>query len=118
VLPGINAQQRRELPDDRILVRVCADQHLARFVVFDEPGPAAALDAGQRGVELGFEGREVFVGGLDCCLFPISSACVLPTMCCEWELEVEVEMGDETNLQLPLRLSTTPLLARRKVLPE
>jgi hypothetical protein len=46
MLPGVNAQQGRELAHDRILVGVGADEDLAGLVVLDKPGPAGALDAG------------------------------------------------------------------------
>jgi hypothetical protein len=55
MLPSINAQQRGELAYDWILVCICADQDLTRLVVFDEPGPAAALDTGERGIEFALE---------------------------------------------------------------
>jgi hypothetical protein len=74
MLPHINTQQRHELAYNRVLDGICADQALAGLVVLGEPGPAAALDTGQRGVELGLEGGEVFVGGFDCCLLPLISA--------------------------------------------
>jgi hypothetical protein len=61
MFPSINSQQRRELAHNRVLVGICADQNLASLVVFDEPGPAAALDTSERGIELGLEGGEVFV---------------------------------------------------------
>jgi hypothetical protein len=68
MLPSINTQQWGELAYNRILVCICADQDLTRFVVFDEPGPAAALDTGERGIEFALEGGEVFVAGLNRCL--------------------------------------------------
>ena len=55
MLPSINAQQRGELAYNWILVCICAYQDLARLVVFDEPGPAAALDTGERGIEFALE---------------------------------------------------------------
>jgi hypothetical protein len=73
MLPRIDAQQRRELTHDRVLIGICADQDLTGLVVFDEPGPSAALDTGKRGVELGLEGGEVLVGGFNRCLFPCIS---------------------------------------------
>ena len=68
MLPSVDAQQRRVLSNDRILVRVGSDLHLACFVVFYEPGPAAALDAGESGVESVLERGEGTVRGFDCCL--------------------------------------------------
>lgn len=55
MLPSINAQQRGELAYHWILVCICADQDLTRLIVFDEPGPAAALDTGERGIEFALE---------------------------------------------------------------
>jgi hypothetical protein len=69
MLPGIDPQQRRILPHHRVLIRIRADLDLARLVIFYEPGPARALNAGEGGVEFGFEGGEVAVGGFDCGLF-------------------------------------------------
>lgn len=66
MLPSVDAQQRRELADDGILVGVGADEHLSRLGVFDEPGPAAALNAGEGGVEFVFEGGDGAVGAFDC----------------------------------------------------
>ena len=65
MLPSIDTQQRRELAYDRVLVGICTDQDLTSFVVFDEPGPAAALDTCESGVELCFEGGEIAVAGFD-----------------------------------------------------
>lgn len=72
MLPSINPQQRLVLSYDRVLVRICADLDLSRLGVLDEPGPAAALDAGERGVEFGLEGGEGAVGGFDGCLLFLS----------------------------------------------
>lgn len=69
MLPSVDAQQRRELAHDGILVGVGADEDLSRLGVLDEPRPAAALDAGEGGVELVSEGGEGAVRGLDCGLW-------------------------------------------------
>jgi hypothetical protein len=73
MLPSIDAQQRCVLSYDRVLVGIRADLDLAGFVVLNEPGPTAALDAGECSVEFGLEVGEGAVGGFDCCLFIISS---------------------------------------------
>jgi hypothetical protein len=52
MLPSVNAEKRLELTDDGILVGVCSDANLASLSVLDKPGPAAALDTSQSGVEL------------------------------------------------------------------
>ena len=62
MLPSINAQQWCVLPNDRILVCVCADLDDAGLVVLDEPGPAATLDTSKSCVELGLELGEITVG--------------------------------------------------------
>jgi hypothetical protein len=74
MLPSIDPQQRRILPYHRVLIRICSNLDLTRLVIFYEPGPARALDAGEGGVEFGFEGGEVAVGGFDCGLHPYTLA--------------------------------------------
>jgi hypothetical protein len=73
MLPSINTQQRGELAYNWILVCICADQDLTRFVIFDEPSPAAALNTGERGIEFALKGGEVFVARLNRCLFSTPS---------------------------------------------
>jgi hypothetical protein len=74
MLPGIDPQQRRIFPHHRVLIRIRSDLDLTRLAIFHEPGPARALDAGEGGVEFGFEGGEVAVGGFDCGLHPYTLA--------------------------------------------
>jgi hypothetical protein len=69
MLPSINTQQRRELAYNEVLIGICADQDLSRLVVLDQPGPAAALDTGERSIKLGLKGRKVFIARLNRCLF-------------------------------------------------
>lgn len=73
MLPGINTQKWRVLADHRVLVGIRPDLDLASFVVLDEPCPSAPLDACQRSIELGLEGRKVAIGCLDCGLSYIIS---------------------------------------------
>jgi len=73
MLPRINAQQRCVFSNNRVLVGICADLDLTSLVVLDEPGPAAALDTGECGVEFGLEVRKGAVGGFNCCLFAFVS---------------------------------------------
>ncbi len=65
MLPGINTEKGLELANDGVLVGVGADADLAGLLVLDQPGPAAALNTGQRGVELVLELIETTVGGVD-----------------------------------------------------
>lgn len=62
MLPRIDPQERYIPPHNRILILIRLDFEAARLAVFDEPCPAAALDAGEGGVELGAEGGEAAVG--------------------------------------------------------
>jgi hypothetical protein len=55
VLPRINAENRAELADHRVLVGVRLDADVARLHVLHQPRPAGALDACQRGVELALQ---------------------------------------------------------------
>ena len=65
MLPRINAQQRPKLPHNSILVRIRPDPDGAGLRILDQPGPAGALDAGERGVEFLLHGVEAAVGGVD-----------------------------------------------------
>jgi hypothetical protein len=65
MLPRINAQQRPELSDHRILIRISLDADRARLRILHQPRPARTLDTGERGVEFFFQGVEVAVGGVD-----------------------------------------------------
>ena len=56
MLPGVDAEQRGEVADDGVLVRAGDDLQLAGGLVLGQPGPAAALDAGEGGVGLLDEG--------------------------------------------------------------
>ena len=69
MLPSVDAEQWSELAHNGILVGVGADEHLSRLGILDEPGPAAALDAGKGGVEFVAEGGEGAVRCLDCGLW-------------------------------------------------
>jgi hypothetical protein len=62
VLPGVNAEDGAELADHRVLVGVCLDADVAGLHVLHQPGPAGALDAGERGVELALQLVERAVG--------------------------------------------------------
>lgn len=66
VLPGVDAQQGDQVAGDGVLVRAGDEAQRARLLVLDDPGPAAALDAGEGGVGLldeGGVGAEVAVDG-------------------------------------------------------
>jgi hypothetical protein len=66
VLPGVNAHQRLEVAGDRVLVGAGDETQSARGLVFDEPCPAGALDAGESSVGLLLEvikGAKVLVDG-------------------------------------------------------
>lgn len=65
VLPGVNAEKGLVLANNGVLVGVSADTDLAGLLVLDEPGPAAALNTSQRGVELVLELVEATVGAID-----------------------------------------------------
>lgn len=86
MLPGVNAEQRNELANDRVLVlkemlvphhnngipnsriltyRVSPDTNLAGGGVLDEPSPSASLDASQSSVHLVLEFAEAAVGRVD-----------------------------------------------------
>jgi hypothetical protein len=65
VLPGINTEDRTELADDGVLVGVRLDADVAGLHVLHQPGPAGALDAGERGVELALQFVERAVGLCD-----------------------------------------------------
>jgi hypothetical protein len=66
MLPSINTQQRRVFSNNRVLVGICSDLHLSSLVVLHEPRPSTALDSSESGIELGFEGGEITVGGFNC----------------------------------------------------
>lgn len=65
MLPRVNAQDGAELADHGVLVGVGLDADVAGLHVLHQPGPAGALDAGERGVELLLELVEGAVGGGD-----------------------------------------------------
>lgn len=57
VLPGVDAQQGDQVAGDGVLVRAGDQAQGARLLVLGDPGPAAALNAGEGGVGLLDEGR-------------------------------------------------------------
>jgi hypothetical protein len=66
VLPSVDAQQRDVVARHGVLVGAGDDLESAGRFVLRQPGPAAALDAGQGGVDLALqslEGSEVAVDG-------------------------------------------------------
>ena len=65
VLPSVNTEDGAELADHRVLVGVCLDADVAGLHVLHQPGPAGALDAGERGVELALQLLERAVGVVD-----------------------------------------------------
>ena len=65
MLLSIDAQERRVLAHDWVLIGIRSDLHLSGLVVLDEPCPSAALDTCESGVELGLEGGEVAIRGFD-----------------------------------------------------
>jgi len=52
MLPGVNAEERLVLANDRVLVGICLDADVACLRVLDEPCPAAALNSSESRVEL------------------------------------------------------------------
>ena len=65
MLPGVDAEDGAELADDGVLVGVGLDADVAGLHVLHQPGPAGALDAGERGVELALQLLERAVGVVD-----------------------------------------------------
>lgn len=65
MLPGVDTQDGAELSDDRVLVGIRLDAHLAGLGILHQPRPAAPLDARERGVELLLEGIEAAVRVVD-----------------------------------------------------
>lgn len=66
VLPGVDAQQGDQVAGDWVLVRAGDQAQGASLLVLGDPGPAAALDAGEGGVGLldeGGVGAEVALDG-------------------------------------------------------
>lgn len=66
MLPGVNTQERLKVTSDGILVGTSDKRQRARGLVFDEPGPARALDASKSRVGLllqVFERPEIFIDG-------------------------------------------------------
>ena len=67
VFPCVNSEDRAELADNRVLVRIGADLKRASLGILYKPGPAGSLDACQSSVHLLFqrvEGAEVRVDRL------------------------------------------------------
>lgn len=120
MLPGIDAQQRRVLAHNRVLVSIGPDLKQAGLVVLDEPRPPTALDAGERGVELGLEGGEVAVRGVDRRLRVKRSSARYPTRTSHPSQPAEdgIQRRETTYLHLARGLSTSAVLARGQVLPE
>jgi hypothetical protein len=58
VLPCVNTQDWLVLADNRVLVSIGLDQHLAGLSVLNQPGPSAALDASKGSVKLALEVAE------------------------------------------------------------
>lgn len=65
MFPSINAEQRAELSDDRVLVRVRLDGNLASLGILHQPCPTRSLNAGQSRVELLFQRVEAAVAVVD-----------------------------------------------------
>lgn len=66
VLPGVDSQQRLQVAGDGVLVGTGDEAEVSGRLVFDEPGPARALDAGEGGVGLLLEvvkGAKVLLDG-------------------------------------------------------
>jgi hypothetical protein len=68
MLPGVNAHERHVVARYRILIHPCDHLERARGLVLGQPGPAAALDTSQDGVNMFLEVIEgtkiLFDGGL------------------------------------------------------
>jgi len=76
VLPRVDTQERSKVTGDGVLVRAGDNAEGAGGLVLDEPGPAAALDAGEGGVDLlaeGVEGAKVLVDGGLAHTLPVSN---------------------------------------------
>ena len=67
MLPRINTQQRPKLTNHSILIRVRLDADSASLCILDQPRPAGALDACERGVELLFQSIEATEAVVDGC---------------------------------------------------
>lgn len=62
MFPGINAQQRLELADHRILICIRPDPNLSGLRILHKPSPPATLNAGQFCIEDLLQAIEVPVG--------------------------------------------------------
>jgi len=51
MLPSINTQDRPELPNNRVLVRIRLDPNRTSLGILHQPRPTRSLNTGQRGVE-------------------------------------------------------------------
>lgn len=91
MLPSINPQKWCVFSHDGILVGICADLDMSCFVVLYQPGPARTLDTGEGAVEFCFEGGEVSVGGVDCCLLLQYQLVKVPFLCAELYVWYEVK---------------------------
>jgi len=65
MLPSINPQDRLELPDNRVLVRVRLDADSPRLRILHQPRPPTSLDPRQRRVELLFETIQAAIALVD-----------------------------------------------------
>lgn len=112
MLPGVNTQERLKVASDGILVGTSDKRQCARGLVFDEPGPARALDASKSRVGLllqVFERPEIFIdGGLRERV--IVSTHVRP--------QKKLTRARSTYQKFALGLTTTALSMGGQVLPE
>lgn len=65
MLPSVNTEDGSELTNNGVLVCVGSDLDGTSLGVLDQPGPAGALNTGQRGVELLLHRVETAVVGVD-----------------------------------------------------
>jgi hypothetical protein len=65
MLPRINTENRTELSNDRILVRIRPNLHATRLRILDQPRPPTSLDTRQRRVKLLLERIQTSIAVVD-----------------------------------------------------
>jgi hypothetical protein len=109
MLPSINTQNRPELPNHRVLVRIRPDLHTSCLDVLDQPRPSTSLNACKRCVKLLLERVQAAIAVIDrlaqstCRWLAAALACrrqVLPKQCVvEVTAAVEVDHGLQGDLR-------------------
>jgi hypothetical protein len=122
MLPSIDTQQRRVLAHNWVLVGVGPNLNQSSLVVLDEPCPSTALNACERGIELGLEGGEIAVRGFDCGLRVQNKKTIISAKPIHHRNRSspspQTTEYSPTYLHLAAWLSTTTVFARCQVLPE